>query len=41
MTGCFTFEDENLDTFLLFDFKQTTLSWGPNYNEEFYEVMST
>jgi hypothetical protein len=38
MTGCFHFEDENLDDFLLFDWRQTQESWGPNYDEEFYKV---
>lgn len=37
-TGSYVFEDENLDMFILIDYKQTTESWGPNYEDEFYEV---
>jgi hypothetical protein len=37
-TGTFTFEDSNLDIFLLTDYKQTTHYHGFNYSDEFYEV---
>lgn len=39
MTGVYYFEDENLDLFLIFDYKQTTQQHGPNYSDEFYKVM--
>jgi hypothetical protein len=38
MTGTYYFEDENLDVFVLFDFKQTTIQHGINYTDDFYEV---
>ena len=37
MTGCYIFEDSNLDSFILFDWKQTTLTWGENLPDEEYE----
>ncbi len=36
-TGMFNFEDENLDIFLVGDYAQTTDTYGPNYQDEFYE----
>ena len=37
MTGCYFFEDCNLDSFILFDWKQTTLTWGENLPDEEYK----
>jgi len=38
-TGMYAFEDENLDIFVLFEFGQTTYWNGPNYTDDFYEVI--
>jgi hypothetical protein len=38
ITGLYYFEDENLDIFLLCDFKQTTDTWGENLPDEYYLV---
>jgi len=35
-TGEFNFEDNNLDCFKLYDYKQTDLFHGLNREEEFY-----
>lgn len=35
-TGSYYFEDENLDVYLIIDWKQTQSFWGYNYNDEFY-----
>lgn len=37
MTGAYFFEDNNLDVFCVFDWKQTTLSWGKNLEDTMYE----
>jgi len=34
----YAFEDENLDLYVLVELKQTTLSHGPNFTDDFYEV---
>lgn len=36
-TGEFNFEDSNLDTYCLFDYKQTDLYWGLNREDEYYD----
>jgi hypothetical protein len=40
ITGQYYFEDENLDVFMVCDFKQTDESSGPIFNEEFYKVLN-
>lgn len=37
MTGCYFFEDSNLDSFILFDWKQTTITWGKNLPDSEYD----
>lgn len=36
MTGCYFFQDSNLDVFILFDWQQTTKTWGSNLPDEKY-----
>ena len=36
-TGTYIFEDENLDLFGVFDYKQTTITHGLNRDDQFYE----
>ena len=36
MTGSYYFQDTNLDVFVLFDWQQTTKTWGPNMKDEDY-----
>lgn len=35
-TGEYNFEDNNLDTYCLFDYKKTDFYHGPNREDEFY-----
>jgi hypothetical protein len=39
-TGQYSFEDNNLDMFCLFDYKQTDFYHGHNREDEFYETAS-
>jgi hypothetical protein len=39
-SGQYNFEDNNLDMFCLFDYKQTDLYHGHNREDEFYETAS-
>lgn len=34
ISGCYYFEDNNLDVFMLYEFRQTTMSYGENYPDE-------
>jgi len=36
MTGTYFFQDSNLDVFVLFDWQQTTKTWGVNLSDELY-----
>lgn len=36
-SGEYDFEDNNLDAFNLYDYKQTTFYWGLNRDDEFYD----
>mmetsp|Transcript_5991 Transcript_5991/g.6212 ORF Transcript_5991/g.6212 Transcript_5991/m.6212 type:complete len:1058 (+) Transcript_5991:302-3475(+) len=40
VTGHYIFEDSNLDVFMLYEHKQTTMSWGDNWEDEIYEKQS-
>ena len=37
VTGMYSFEDNNLDVFSLFDFKATQAYWGMNREDEYYD----
>lgn len=36
-SGEYDFEDNNLDLFNIYDYKQTTFYWGLNREDEYYE----